>query len=166
MVSDHRTESIFLFIEGIKNSRRFMSALRAAARCKPVLLVKIGTHPAARFGNSIDPDAVFDAALRRAGVVRLATIGQMYAAAQALFSRFRPNGNRLAIITNGNAPGQMAGDHAQNLGLVLPQLRSTTVAAVDKSLANPGVSSNPFNILGDASPARYGAARAAAYAGN
>ncbi len=164
MVADHRTESIFIFIEGIKNSRRFMSSLRAAARCKPVLLVKIGTHPRSKFGNSIDPEMVFDAALRRAGVVRLATIGQMYAAAQALFSRFRPKGNRLAIITNGNAPGLMAADHALKMGLVLPQLQTKTVAAVDKSLAAPGVSTNPFNILGDADPARYAAALTACLA--
>jgi acetyltransferase len=164
MVADNRTESIFLFLEGVKNSRRFMSALRAAARCKPVLLVKIGKHPATKFANSIDPDAVFDAALRRAGVVQLATIGQMYAAAQALFSRFRPNGNRLAIITNGHAPGQMAGDHAKDVGLILPQLRSTTITAVDKSLSHPGVSNNPLNILGDAKPARYAVALSACLA--
>ena len=164
MVSDPRTESIFLFIEGIKNSRRFMSSLRRAARCKPVLLVKIGTHDASRRGNSIAPDVVFDAALRRAGVVRLATVDQMYSAAQALFSRFRPEGNRLAIITNGNAPGLMAADHALNLGLRLPQLQSATIAAVSKSLATPGVSNNPFNLLADADATRYGAALTACLA--
>ena len=164
MVSDSRTESIFLFIEGIKNSRRFMSSLRRAARCKPVLLVKIGTHGPSKRDNSIDPDVVFDAALRRAGVVRLGTVDQMYAAAQALFSRFRPEGNRLAIISNGNAPGLMAADHALNLGLRLPQLQSATIAAVSKSLATPGVSNNPFNILADADAARYGAALTACLA--
>ncbi len=168
MVSDPRTESIFLFIEGIKNARSFMSSLRRAARCKPVLLVKIGTHTTdtqgKRNGNSIDPDVVFDAALRRAGVVRLATVGQMYSAAQALFSRFRPDGNRLAIITNGNAPGLMAADHAINLGLRLPQLQSATIAAVDKSLATPGVSNNPFNLLADADATRYGTALTACLA--
>ena len=164
MVSDPRTESIFLFIEGIKNSRRFMSSLRRAARCKPVLLVKIGTHGTSKGSSSIAPDVVFAAALRRAGVVRLGTVEQMYSAAQALFSRFRPEGNRLAIITNGNAPGLMAADHALDLGLRLPQLQSTTIAAVSKSLATPGVSNNPFNILADADAARYGAALTACLA--
>ena len=164
MVSDPRTESIFLFIEGIKNSRRFMSSLRRAARCKPVLLVKIGTHGTSKRGNSIAPDVVFDAALRRAGVVRLGTVDQMYSAAQALFSRFRPEGNRLAIITNGNAPGLMAADHALDLGLRLPQLQNATITAVSKSLATPGVSNNPFNILADADAARYGAALTACLA--
>lgn len=166
MVSDPHTESIFLFIEGIKDARTFMSSLRRAARCKPVLLVKIGTHTTAKHANGIDPDLVFDAALRRAGVVRLATVGHMYSAAQALFSRFRPDGNRLAIITNGNAPGLMGADHAVNLGLRLPQLQNSTITAVDKSLAIPGVSNNPFNILGDADPIRYSAALSSCLADN
>ena len=77
MVADPKTENIFLYIEGIKNARRFMSALRAAARCKPVLLIKVGKHPAgeqavrSHSGAIVGADDVFDAALRRAGVVRL-----------------------------------------------------------------------------------------------
>jgi acetyltransferase len=128
MVSDPRTENIFLYIEGIKNARRFMSALRAAARCKPVLLIKVGKHPAgekaalSHTGALVGADDVFDAALRRAGVVRLANVGQMYAAASALFSHFRPRGKRLAIITNGGGPGVMAADHAADIGIPLAQL--------------------------------------------
>ncbi len=106
LVSDPKTENIFLYIEGIKNARRFMSALRAAARVKPVLLIKVGRHPAgekaarSHTGALVGADDVFDAALRRAGVVRLDTIGQMYAAAHGAVLAFPP-------------ARQPAGDHHQ-----------------------------------------------------
>jgi acetyltransferase len=86
MVSDSRTESIFLYVEGIKDARRFVSALRAAARVKPVLLIKVGRHPVGSHaallhsGAMVGEDAVFDAALRRAGVIRLYNLGQLFAA--------------------------------------------------------------------------------------
>jgi len=164
MVADPKTENIFLYIEGIKNSRRFMSALRAAARCKPVLLIKVGKHAAggqaafSHTGALVGADDVFDAALRRAGVVRLNTIGQMYAAAQALFSHFRPRGNRLAIITNGGGPGVMAADHCADLDIPLAQLSAATTARLDAALPATWSKSNPIDIVGDADPARYAAA--------
>jgi acetyltransferase len=164
MVSDPRTENIFLYIEGIKNARRFMSALRAAARCKPVLLIKVGKHPAgekaafSHTGALVGADDVFDAALRRAGVVRLANVGQMYAAASALFSHFRPRGMRLAIITNGGGPGVMAADHAADIGIPLAQLAPATVTRLNEFLPATWPKSNPIDILGDADPIRYGIA--------
>ncbi len=164
MVSDPRTENIFLYIEGIKNARRFMSALRAAARCKPVLLIKVGKHPAgekaarSHTGALVGADDVFDAALRRAGVVRLANIGQMYAAASALFSHFRPRGKRLAIITNGGGPGVMAADHAADIDIPLAQLSPATIARLNECLPANWSKSNPIDILGDADPKRYGEA--------
>ncbi|MDP1611046.1 MAG: bifunctional acetate--CoA ligase family protein/GNAT family N-acetyltransferase [Sulfuritalea sp.] len=164
MVSDPRTENIFLYIEGIKNARRFMSALRAAARCKPVLLIKVGKHPAgekaalSHTGALVGADDVFDAALRRAGVVRLANVGQMYAAASALFSHFRPRGKRLAIITNGGGPGVMAADHASDIGIPLAQLDSATLTRLNELLPATWSKSNPIDILGDADPTRYGLA--------
>ncbi len=164
MVSDPRTENIFLYIEGIKNARRFMSALRAAARCKPVLLIKVGKHPAgekaarSHTGALVGADDVFDAALRRAGVVRLANVGQMYAAASALFSHFRPRGKRLAIITNGGGPGVMAADHAADIGIPLAQLSPATLARLNECLPATWSKSNPIDILGDADPTRYGQA--------
>ncbi len=161
MVADPRTENIFLYIEGIKNSRRFMSALRAAARCKPVLLIKVGKHAIAgkaalsHTGAVVGADDVFDAALRRAGVVRLNSVGQMYAAASALFSRFRPRGNRLAIITNGGGPGVLAADHAADLGIPLAQLQADTLAKLNADLPPTWSKANPIDIIGDASPERY-----------
>ncbi|GAB1393217.1 GNAT family N-acetyltransferase [Rhodocyclaceae bacterium] len=164
MVADPRTENIFLYIEGIKNARRFMSALRAAARCKPVLLIKVGRHAAGKqaalshTGALVGADDVFDAALRRAGVVRLGNVGQMYAAAQALFSHFRPRGNRLMIITNGGGPGVMAADHASDIGIPLAQLSEETLKKLNEAMPQTWSKSNPADIVGDADPARYAAA--------
>ncbi len=165
--SDSKTENIFLYIEGIKDARRFMSALRAAARVKPVLLIKVGRHAAgekaarSHTGALVGADDVFDASLRRAGVVRLDTIDQMYAAARGLFSHFRPRGNRLAIITNGGGPGALAADHAEDKRIPLAQLSPETLARLDKVLPPNWSKSNPIDIIGDADVARYTASLAA-----
>jgi acetyltransferase len=161
MVSDSRTESIFLYVEGIKDARRFVSALRAAARVKPVLLIKVGRHPAGsqaallHSGAMVGEDAVFDAALRRAGVIRLYTLGQLFAAANALFSHFRPRGNRLAVITNGGGSGVMAADRAADLRIPLAQLSDGTVAKLNEILPANWSHCNPVDIIGDADPERY-----------
>lgn len=161
MISDPRTESIFLYVEGIRDARRFMSALRGAARVKPVLLIKVGRHPAggaaalSHTGAMVGEDAVFDAALRRAGVIRLYTMGQMYAAANALFSHFRPRGNRLAIVTNGGGPGVMAADRCTDLRIPLAELSDGTVAKLNEFLPAAWSRGNPVDILGDANAERY-----------
>ncbi len=161
MISDPRTESIFLYVEGLRDARRFMSALRGAARVKPVLLIKVGRHPEAskavlsHTGAQVGDDAVFDAAIRRAGVIRLYSLGQLFAAANALFSHFRPRGNRLAIITNGGGPGVMAADRALDLGIPLSQLSDTTMAKLNACLPATWSHGNPIDILGDADVDRY-----------
>ena len=161
MISDPRTESIFLYVEGIRDARRFMSALRGAARVKPVLLIKVGRHPAggaaalSHTGAMVGEDAVFDAALRRAGVIRLYTMGQMYAAANALFARFRPRGNRLAIVTNGGGPGVMAADRCADLRIPLAELSDGTIAKLNEFLPAAWSRGNPVDILGDANAERY-----------
>ncbi|MBL8539101.1 MAG: acetate--CoA ligase family protein, partial [Betaproteobacteria bacterium] len=161
MVQDGRTEAIFLYVEGIHDTRRFMSALRAAARVKPVLLIKVGRHPGAaqairsHTGLMVSDDDVFDAALRRAGVVRLQTLEQMYAAAGALFVRFRPSGNRLAVITNGGGPGVMAADRAAEMGIPLAQLSAATISHLDKTLLTNWSHGNPVDLECDAKAVHY-----------
>ncbi|MFV0663211.1 GNAT family N-acetyltransferase [Denitromonas sp.] len=161
MISDPRTESIFLYVEGLRDARRFMSALRGAARVKPVLLIKVGRHPEAskavlsHTGALVGDDAVFDAAIRRAGVIRLYNMGQLFASANALFSHFRPRGNRLAIITNGGGPGVMAADRALDLGIPLAQLSEQTMAKLNDCLPPTWSHGNPIDILGDADVDRY-----------
>src|SRR6266478_1049758 len=103
LANDPKTEHILLYIEGIRDARRFLSGLRAAARVKPVIVMKVGRHPAgsraavSHTGAIVGTDDVFDAAVRRAGVVRVSSIGQLVAAAQALAARVRPQGDRLAV---------------------------------------------------------------------
>jgi acetyltransferase len=161
LANDPRTENIFLYVEGIKDARRFMSALRAAARVKPVLLMKVGRHPVggkaalSHTGSLVGSDDVFDAALRRAGVVRIYNVGQFFAAAQALFARFRPRGNRLAVITNGGGPGVMAADRCADLGIPLAQLSEETLGKLNAFLPATWSHGNPLDIIGDADPARY-----------
>ncbi len=123
LASDSQTQSILVYLEGIRSARRFMSALRAAAHAKPVVVMKAGrksagskvalTHSAAIVGA----DEVFDAALRRAGVVRVRQFTQLFSAALCLASRFRPAGRHLGIISNGGGPAVLAADWADELGL-------------------------------------------------
>ncbi len=164
MIADPKTESIFMYIEGIRDARRFMSAVRAAARVKPVLAIKVGRHPAgtkavaSHTGAMVGADDVFDAALRRAGVVRLSTLGQMFSAANALFTGFKPAGKRLAVVTNGGGPGVMAADRAADLGIPLAQLAPETLEALNSALPPTWSHANPIDLIGDADDARYRAA--------
>jgi acetyltransferase len=170
LVNDPATAHILLYIEGVRDARRFVSALRAAARVKPVVLMKVGRYPAgsravqSHTGAMVGADDVFDAVVRRTGVVRVKTIGQMVAAAQALAARIRPQGNRLAVITNGGGPGVMAADRATELGLPMATLAPATIAALQPALPATWSHGNPLDLIGDADAARYGAAVSACLA--
>ncbi|MFH1494080.1 MAG: bifunctional acetate--CoA ligase family protein/GNAT family N-acetyltransferase [Pseudomonadota bacterium] len=161
LVSDNKTQSILLYIEGIRNARSFMSAIRAAARIKPVILVKVGRHAAgskaamSHTASLVGSDDVFDAAVSRAGVVRVQTITQLFAAAKAMASGFRPIGNRLAIVTNGGGPGVMATDRASDLGLAIATLSDTTIEKLNQVLPSNWPHANPVDIIGDAQADRY-----------
>ena len=161
LIYDNRTHYILMYVEGIRNARRFMSALRSAARIKPIILLKAGRHEAGSVaaqthsGMAAVSDAVFQAAVRRAGVVRVANVGQLFYASKALASKFRPQGNRLAIITNGGGPGAMAADRAGDVGVPLAKLSNETMAALNKCLPTTWSHANPIDITGDATPERY-----------
>jgi len=161
LIYDSRTHYILMYVEGIRNARRFMSALRSAARIKPIILLKAGRHEAGAMatathsGMAAVSDTVFDAAVRRAGVVRVQNVGQLFYAAKALASKFRPQGSRLAIITNGGGPGAMAADRAGDLGIPLAELTNETMAVLNKALPTNWSHANPIDIAGDATPERY-----------
>ena len=161
LLTDSATKSILLYIEGIRKPRSFMSAIRAAARIKPVILVKVGRHTsgskAARTHTAslVGADDVFDAAIRRAGVVRVQTITQMFVAAKAMSAGFRPVGNRLAIVTNGGGPGVMATDRASDLGVVIATLSDATIDQLNQALPPSWSHGNPVDIIGDAQADRY-----------
>lgn len=170
LVNDPATAHILLYIEGVRDARHFVSALRAAARVKPVILMKVGRYAAgsraikSHTGAMVGGDDVFEAVVRRTGAVRVKTIGQLVAAAQALASRVRPQGNRLAIITNGGGPGVMAADRANELQLPLATLTSQTVSDLQNVLPETWSHGNPLDLIGDADAARYRAAVSACLA--
>jgi acetyltransferase len=158
---DSATKGILLYIEGIRDARGFMSALRATARFKPVVLVKVGRHEAgskavqSHTGALVGSDAVFDALVRRAGVVRVNTILQLFSCARALSTHIKPTGNRLAIVTNGGGPGVMATDRAVDLGVRLAELSADTVTRLNEVLPPNWSHGNPVDIIGDAPADRY-----------
>ncbi|MEW8202172.1 MAG: bifunctional acetate--CoA ligase family protein/GNAT family N-acetyltransferase [Candidatus Thiodiazotropha endolucinida] len=164
LVSDPMTDSILLYVEGIKDARRFMSGLRAAARIKPVIVLKVGRHAAgaeasmSHTGALVGSDETFSAALSRSGVLRVETISQLFSAAKALSSRYRVYGDRLAIITNGGGPGVMAADRASDLNIELAGFNDQTIDALNKALPDVWSHGNPVDIIGDAPPERYRAA--------
>ncbi len=161
LVNDPETESILLYIEGIHNARSFMSGLRAAARVKPVIALKVGRHAAgskaamSHTGALVGADDVFDAALRRAGVVRGMRIGNLFSVASTLAAHYKIQGQRLAVVTNGGGPGVMAIDRAADLGLPLARLSDKTMARLDETMPATWSKANPVDIIGDAGPDRY-----------
>ena len=158
---DHSTRAIVLYIESIRDAARFLSAARAAARVKPVIVVKSGRHAqsaraaALHTGANSGDDAVYDAAFRRAGLLRVAGLDEVFAAAETV-GRLRPfNGGRLAIVTNGGGMGVVALDGLLDRGGQAASLAPDTVAALDAALPAGGSHVNPVDLVGDADPARF-----------
>ena len=161
---DPETRSILLYVEGISDARSFMSGLRVAARLKPVIVVKSGRNESgtraavSHTGAIVGGDNVFDAAIQRAGAVRVMSVSQLFAAAQTLASGTRVEGPRLAIVTNGGGPGVMAADRASDLDVPLAELAPTTIDRLSEILPAHWSHSDPVDILGDADSERYRAA--------
>jgi len=156
LLLDAATDGILLYIEDTGDARAFMSALRSAARTKPVVALKAGRSQEDRQQPS--HDAVFDAALRRAGTVRVQTYAQLFAASRILAVGRIPDGNRLAIVSTGHGPALLAADSASERGVALAKLTSSSVAALDKILPALSAPANPIDVRGDAPPARLAAA--------
>lgn len=158
---DPATRSILLYIESIKDVRKFMSAARAAARTKPVIAIKAGRHrqaaaaAATHTGALAGSDAVYGAALERAGILRVFDLDEFFDAAETL-ARIQPfRGERLAILTNGGGVGVMAVDRLIDLGGTLASLSEKTHKTLDAALPPMWSKSNPVDIVGDADPERY-----------
>jgi acetyltransferase len=164
---DRRTRSILLYIEGVRDARDFMSGLRAAARMKPVIVIKPGRNRASsqaamsHTGSMVGADDVFDAALERAGAVRAGTIAQLFSAARVLSEGGRVHGNRLAIVTNAGGPGVMACDRALEIGVDMAELSDETMRRLDAALPAHWSHGNPVDVLGDAGRDRFRAAASA-----
>ena len=161
LASDPQTRSIILYIEGLQDARGFMSGLRAAARAKPVIVIKAGRRSEgaaasmSHTGALVGGDEAFSAALIRSGVVRVETISQVFAAASTLSSRYGSSGDRIAIVTNGGGPAVLAADHVPEVGLHLTELSKETIDELDQSLPSTWSRANPVDIIGDAPPERY-----------
>ena len=161
LASDAHTRSILLYIESIEAPRKFMSAARAAARNKPVIVVKAGraghgVHAAASHTGALaGSDIVFDAAIRRAGMLRVDTLQELFTAAETL-ARFAGNRDEaLTIMTNGGGAGVMAADAAALAGVPLHDLDEVTVARLSAALPPNWSHANPIDIIGDAPVERY-----------
>ena len=167
LATDPATQSIVIYMEGITNARRFISAWRAAANTKTVVVLKAGRRAAGsqvaltHSGNIVGSDEVFDAALRRAGAVRVKSFAQLFSAAKCLASRYRPVGSRLAIVTNGGGPGVLAVDWLTELGLELARLSPGTVAELAPQLPGLATLTHLLDLSEEANPQHYRAAIAA-----
>lgn len=160
---DRKTRAILMYIESISDVRKFMSAARAAARVKPVIVVKAGRHAqaaraaATHTGALAGVDAVYTAAFRRAGLLRVFDLDELLAAAETL-GRLHPfNGKRLAIMTNGGGIGVLAVDRVVDLGGTLAGISPQTMATLDSVLPPTWSKSNPVDIVEDADANRYAA---------
>ncbi len=158
---DAGTHAILLYLESIRGARKFMSAARAAARNKPVLVIKGGRvtegmrAAASHTGALAGSDAVYDAAFRRAGWLRVDEIAELFDAVETL-ARARPLlGDRLAIVTNGGGPGVLATDALVAGGGRLAALAPETLAQLAAVLPPTWSRGNPVDVIGDASPERY-----------
>lgn len=163
---DGATRAILLYVESIRDAKGFMSAARAAARVKPVIVIKAGRNPraaraaATHTGAMAGSDAVYDAAFRRAGLLRVRDINELFEAAEAL-GRVAPfPGDRLAILTNGGGVGVLAVDDLIDLGGRLAELSPATLTTLDAILPATWSRANPVDIVGDADAARFSAALA------
>ena len=159
--TDYATKSIMLYIESLTNFRKFMSAARSVSRVKPIIALKSGRSAAgakaaaSHTGAMAGEDAVYDAAFKRAGIVRVDTIQELFDCAELTAKQPRPAGPRLAIITNGGGPGVMAADTLAKFGHEPAELDPNTLEKLDACLPAFWSRSNPIDILGDAPPERF-----------
>ncbi|MEA5628091.1 bifunctional acetate--CoA ligase family protein/GNAT family N-acetyltransferase [Nostoc sp. UHCC 0251] len=158
---DPHTESIVIYMESIGNARSFLSAAREVALTKPIIVIKAGRTAAAakaaasHTGALTGSDAVFDAAFRRTGVLRVKSIADLFDMAEVLAKQPRPKGPRLTIITNAGGPGVLAADALITDGGELAELSKETYQALNQLLPPQWSHNNPIDILGDADPTRY-----------
>ncbi len=161
LANDSATQSILLYVEAISQARKFLSAARAAARSKPVLAVKSGRHEASaaaaatHTGVLAGSDAAYDAAFRRAGMLRVYRLEELFDAVETLALARRPRGPRLAIVTNGGGIGVLAADALLDSGGVLATLSDETRTTLDAQLPATWSRGNPVDLIGDATAQRY-----------
>jgi len=158
---DPHTDSIILYIESIENPRQFMSAARAFTRNKPIIAYKAGRFAksaeaaASHTGAMAGVDSVYEAAFKRAGIVRVQEMGDMFDCAELLAHNKRPKGSRVAIVTNAGGPGVMATDELLEHNGVLAELSESTMKQLNEFLPANWSRANPVDVIGDATPERF-----------
>ncbi|WP_231867736.1 acetate--CoA ligase family protein [Snodgrassella sp. CFCC 13594] len=160
LVNDSATKAILLHINQVTDGRQFLSALRAAARAKPIVVIKSGHNldhvtgltQASRALKNAD---VFASILARAGVLQVNSISQMFTAVKVLTANYRSHGDKLAIICNGIGLGILAADTAYDLGVPLATLSEGTLSKLNEALPENWSRSNPVDVVGDAGPLRF-----------
>jgi len=159
--NDPDTTSILLYMESLSSARKFLSAARAYARAKPIIVLKAGrSHEGAKAAHShtgslAGNDMVFDAAFARAGMLRVETIGELFDCAEVLATQRRPSGNKLVMVTNAGGPGVIATDYLIKKGGQLSTLSQSTIDGLDSFLPPSWSKGNPVDVLGDADAIRY-----------
>jgi len=158
---DPNSHSILLYMESVGDARSFLSAARAVALKKPIIVIKAGRSEAAskaassHTGALTGSDEVFDAALRRCGVLRVQNIADLFYMAKTLARQPRPKGPRLTVLTNAGGPGVLATDALTATGGELATVSESTVQSLNEFLSPHWSHANPLDILGDAGPAEY-----------
>ncbi|MGD2119460.1 MAG: bifunctional acetate--CoA ligase family protein/GNAT family N-acetyltransferase [Chromatiales bacterium] len=161
LANDWQTRAILLYIETVTNARKFMSAARAAARMKPVIVVKAGRHAegaravASHTGSLAGEDGVYNAVFQRAGMLRVYTLEELFDAVETLALTHAPKGNRLAILSNGGGIGVLATDALIDRGGQLAQLSEQSIQRLNQVLPPTWSHANPVDIIGDAPGSRY-----------
>ena len=164
LAEDPTTDSIVLYLESVREARRFMSAARAFTRTKPIVVYKAGRYAesakaaASHTGAMAGVDAVYEAAFQRAGMVRVYRAEDMFDCAELLARQRTPDGPRLAIVTNAGGPGVMAADELLEHQGELANLSSQTIEKLNGVLPEHWSHQNPVDVLGDAGPDRFGKA--------
>ena len=164
LANDSKTRAILLYIEGVTHARKFMSAARRAARLKPVVAIKAGRHAegaraaSSHTGALAGSDEVYAAAMRRAGLLRVNDLEELFDAVQTLALARPPKGDRIAILTNGGGAGVVATDSVIEQGGRLAVLSDELVSRLNAVLPPTWSHGNPIDIVGDADGERYAAA--------
>jgi acetyltransferase len=164
LAADVASRAILLYVESVTHAPKFMSAARRAARAKPVIVIKSGRHAAgaraalSHTGALAGSDSAYDAAFRRAGLLRVRELEELFDAAEMISRVPRLPGERLMVLTNGGGAGVLAADRLADWGGVLAPLSPETLAKLDGVLPATWSKGNPVDIIGDAKPERYGQA--------
>ncbi len=157
---DTNTKSIILYVESLADARSFMSAARAFARKKPIIVYKAGRFPESaaaaesHTGALASEDQIYDAVFRRAGMARVYDMGNIFDFTDLVGRKKMPKGTGLAIVTNAGGPGVMATDTLISMGGSLVKLTDSTMDQLNKLLPSFWSHGNPVDVVGDASPAR------------